>query len=84
MPNHLMQWEMMKWAKERGCSVYDMRGVARELATDQDESALQGLNRFKRGFGARYMEYVGESDLVYSPLWYGLFNLAERLRRRGH
>ena len=84
MPNHLMQWEMMKWAKSRGCSVYDMRGVAREAAPGEDEDRLQGLNRFKRGFGARYMEYIGEFDLVYSPLWYGLFNLAERLRRRGH
>jgi peptidoglycan pentaglycine glycine transferase (the first glycine) len=84
MPNHLMQWEMMKWAKTRGCSVYDMRGVAREASAGEDEDRLQGLNRFKRGFGAQYMEYIGEFDLVYSPLWYRLFNLAERLRRRGH
>jgi peptidoglycan pentaglycine glycine transferase (the first glycine) len=83
MPNHLMQWEMMKWAQRRGCSVYDMRGVAREAAGGDDEGGPQGLNRFKRGFGARYMEYIGEFDLVYSPLWYGLFNLAERMRLRG-
>jgi peptidoglycan pentaglycine glycine transferase (the first glycine) len=84
MPNHLMQWEMMKWARQRGCTVYDMRGVAREAVEGEDEGALHGLNRFKRGFGARYMEYLGEFDLVFSPLWYRLFNLAERLRRRGH
>lgn len=84
MPNHLMQWEMMKWARARGCSVYDMRGVARETASGEDEGALHGLNRFKRGFGARYMEYLGEFDLVYSPLWYRLFNFAEKMRRRGH
>lgn len=87
MPNHLMQWEMMKWAKQRGCSVYDMRGVAREAAgNEEEEGRLHGLNRFKRGFGAQYMEYVGEFDLVYSPLWYKLFSLAEaaRRKRRGH
>ena len=84
MPNHLMQWEMMKWARARGCTVYDMRGVARETTEDEAESQLHGLNRFKGGFGARYMEYVGEFDLVYSPLWYTLFNFAEKARRRGH
>lgn len=88
MPNHLLQWEMMRWAKSRGCTVYDMRGVARETDNAED-SRLHGLNRFKRGFGAQYVEYVGEFDLVYSPLWYGLLNVVEpavrslRARRRG-
>ena len=84
MPNHLMQWEMMKWAKARGCTVYDMRGVARETTEGEAEDQLHGLTRFKRGFGAQYMEYLGEFDLVYSPLWYKLFNFAEKARRRGH
>lgn len=88
MPNHLLQWEMMRWAKARGCTVYDMRGVARE-ADGSGDSRLHGLNRFKRGFGAQYVEYVGEFDLVYSPFWYRLLNVVEpavrgwRARRRG-
>lgn len=88
MPNHLLQWEMMRWAKTRGCTVYDMRGVAREN-NGAGDSRLHGLNRFKRGFGAQYVEYVGEFDLVYSPFWYRLLNVVEpavrgwRGRRRG-
>lgn len=81
MPNHLMQWEMMRWAMRRGCTVYDMRGVARETPGEAEEGALHGLNRFKRGFGAVYEEYLGEFDVVYSPLWYCLFNFAEAARR---
>jgi hypothetical protein len=27
MPNHLMQWTMMQWAKDNGCTSYDFRGV---------------------------------------------------------
>jgi peptidoglycan pentaglycine glycine transferase (the first glycine) len=27
MPNHLMQWRAMQWAKERGCEVYDLWGA---------------------------------------------------------
>jgi len=87
MPNHLLQWEMMQWAKARGCTVYDMRGVARETGGEGDEGGLHGLNRFKRGFGAAYIEYVGEFDLVYSPVWYAAYNQALRLRsalRRTH
>lgn len=80
MPNHLLQWEMMKWAQARGCTVYDMRGVARETGEGGEEGGLHGLNRFKRGFGAAYVEYVGEFDLVTSPLWYMAYNQAQRLR----
>ncbi len=79
MPNHLMQWEMMRWAKARGCTVYDMRGVAR---ADDTDSPLQGLNRFKEGFAAEYVEYVGEWDRIYSPTWYRLFTASEPAVRR--
>lgn len=82
MPNHLLQWEMMRWARAQGCGVYDMRGVAREVVPGEDDSRLHGLNRFKRGFGAEYVEYVGEFDLVLSPLWYTLLNTVEPAVRR--
>ena len=81
MPNHLLQWEMMQWAQARGCTVYDMRGVARESGGADEGGGLHGLNRFKRGFGAQYVEYVGEFDLVYAPWWYAAYNQALRLRR---
>ena len=79
MPNHLIQWEMMRWAKSQGCTVYDMRGVAPE-GPDAGEEGLSGLNRFKRGFGAQYVEYVGEFDLILRPMWYGMYRTAEKLR----
>ncbi len=87
MPNHLLQWEMMRWAKSQGCTVYDMRGVAPEVGGEATEESISGLNRFKRGFGAEYVEYVGELDLIFSPFWYGalkrLLPLSRRLSRRG-
>ena len=79
MPNHLIQWEMMRWARTQGCTVYDMRGVAPE-GPDVSEEGLSGLNRFKRGFGARYVEYIGEYDLILKPTWYSLYQMAERVR----
>ncbi len=78
MPNYLLQWRMMQWAKRRGCTVYDMRGVAREVDA-QAQGELAGLARFKQGFAAQYVEYIGEWDLVFRPGLYRLFNIAQPL-----
>jgi peptidoglycan pentaglycine glycine transferase (the first glycine) len=67
MPNYLLQWEMIRWAKSLQCSVYDMRGVP---ATENPEEALAGLYRFKKGFGGEFTEFIPEHDLVLSSIWY--------------
>lgn len=96
MPNYAMQWAMIAWAKELDCRWYDFRGVSPrrrqegEAAADlEQEDHLQGLNRFKEGFSPRYVEYIGEWDLVYNKAAYWAFtvgrpaakSLAQRLRR---
>jgi lipid II:glycine glycyltransferase (peptidoglycan interpeptide bridge formation enzyme) len=73
MPNHLMQWEMIQWAKSLGCKWYDFRGVSPRRGASEEDDHLQGLNRFKEGFSARYVEYIGEYDLILSPVWYWLW-----------
>lgn len=70
---HLIQWEMIKWAKSQGCLVYDFRGVSGDL---NPEHHLYGLYRFKDGFGATLVEYVGEYDLPLSKGGYPLWNRA--------
>ena len=87
MPNHLMQWTMIKWAKENGCKWYDFRGVSPQKDGGEDDH-LQGLNRFKEGFSPRFVEYIGEYDMVLSPTLYWLWNVARPriqkiLRARG-
>ncbi len=70
MPNHLLQWTMIHWAKGLGCSLYDFRGVPG--SADPDDH-LAGLYRFKKGFTAVFTEFIGEYDLVLAPLWYFLW-----------
>ncbi|MGE5416782.1 MAG: lipid II:glycine glycyltransferase FemX [Acidobacteriota bacterium] len=70
MPNYLIQWTMIKWAKEQGCTLYDFRGVSGDLSED---NPLYGLYRFKKGFGGDFTEFIGEWDLVYSKLFYWLW-----------
>ncbi|MDO8587552.1 MAG: peptidoglycan bridge formation glycyltransferase FemA/FemB family protein [Armatimonadota bacterium] len=72
MPNHLMQWRMIRHAKSIGCRLYDFRGVSPRRAPSADDH-LQGLNRFKEGFAAKYVEYVGEYDLPFSTPMYWLW-----------
>lgn len=76
MPNYLLQWEMIKWAKGRGCTMYDFRGVSGDLSED---NPLYGLYRFKKGFNGVFTEFVGEYDLVLAPFYYHLWNVAEPL-----
>jgi lipid II:glycine glycyltransferase (peptidoglycan interpeptide bridge formation enzyme) len=70
MPNHLMQWRMIEWAFARGYRIYDFRGVSPVRNGKPIEEHIAGLNRFKEGFGARYVEYAGEWDLPLRPIVY--------------
>lgn len=76
MPTYLLQWETMRWARNRGCREYDLWGVP-----DEDEAALEagfetrsdglwGVYRNKRGFGGRLLRSAGPWDRVYRPWLY--------------
>jgi len=64
MPNYLMQWEMIQWAVEKGCRIYDFRGVT----GDMEKTLLEGLVRFKAGFGAVQDDFVGKMDMIFMPV----------------
>jgi len=82
MPNYLLQWEMIRWAVQRGCCIYDFRGVSGDLSED---NPLYGLYRFKKGFNGEFTEFVGEFDLVINkPAAFAVDNgvkLIKTLRR---
>jgi len=78
MASYLLQWEAMRWAKEKGCTRYDLWGIPDAVAASQDEredlpqknvrDGLWGVYRFKQGFGGRLLRTVGAYDLPYH-LW---------------
>ena len=72
MPNHLMQWRIIERAKSLGCRLYDFRGVSPRRTPDPSDR-LQGLNRFKEGFNARFVEFIGEYDLPLSRTMYWIW-----------
>jgi len=80
MPNYLIQWTMIQWAKSQGCTLYDFRGVPGQLT---EENPLYGLYRFKKGFSGEFTEFIGEYDLVYQPAAYWLYQTLEPLYYHG-
>jgi peptidoglycan pentaglycine glycine transferase (the first glycine) len=79
MPSYAVQWSAMKWAKESGCTEYDLWGVP-DYSSDQLEAQFQnrsdglwGVYRFKRGFGGALKRTVGTADRIYNNLVYRLY-----------
>jgi lipid II:glycine glycyltransferase (peptidoglycan interpeptide bridge formation enzyme) len=73
MPNYLLQWAAMRWAKDCGCTTYDLWGAPDEL-TEAD--SMWGVYKFKDGLGAAFTPHVGAHDFVISPLGYWLYSVA--------
>ena len=87
MPNYLLQWEAIRWAKANGCTMYDFWGIPDAPAEESEDgevsptntrSGLGGVYWFKKGFGGRAVDYPGAFDYIYNPLLYRVW-----LRWRG-
>ncbi len=85
MPNYLLQWEAMKWARARGCTLYDLWG-APDVFDERD--SMWGVFRFKEGLGGQVIRTLGAWDFVPNPLWYAMYTqvmprVLGWMRRRG-
>lgn len=70
MPNHLLHWEVIKWAKERNFKYYDLWGIP---VNPTENHPLYGVYRFKKGLKGQLVKYIGAYDFPYSPLFYHAF-----------
>jgi lipid II:glycine glycyltransferase (peptidoglycan interpeptide bridge formation enzyme) len=79
MPTYAVQWAAIRWAKEQGCTTYDLWGVPDEPEETLEaqfmerNEGLWGVYRFKRGFGGEVVRTVGTADRVYNKLVYRLY-----------
>ncbi|MEJ2563772.1 MAG: peptidoglycan bridge formation glycyltransferase FemA/FemB family protein, partial [Anaerolineales bacterium] len=80
MPTYLLQWQAIRWARQRGCTQYDLWGVP-----DEDQETLEanfmrrsdglwGVYRFKRGFGGNLVHSIGAWDRPRIPWLYRLYH----------
>ena len=78
MPNYLLQWIMIQEAIERGCDLYDFRGVPGNVS---EEDPLYGLYRFKKGFSGVYTKFTGLFTYNFRPLLCKLLQMVMKLRQ---
>jgi lipid II:glycine glycyltransferase (peptidoglycan interpeptide bridge formation enzyme) len=70
MPNHLLQWEAIQWAKAAGCNSYDFWGAPHKI---EEGEPMYGVYRFKLGFGADLVRTPGAWDYPIKPFVYRLY-----------
>ncbi|MBI5348839.1 MAG: peptidoglycan bridge formation glycyltransferase FemA/FemB family protein [Chloroflexi bacterium] len=85
MPNHLLQWRAMQWAKSQGCAIYDFWGAPDVL---DETDRLYGVWKFKEGFSDHLVRLLGAIDYAPSPMLYNLYTFVlprvlNVMRRRG-
>lgn len=79
MASNLMMWDVIRWGKAHGAKRFDMWGA---LGPDPDpKDSWYGFHRFKQGYGAEHVAFLGSYDLVIEPLWYKIYNAAHYLRQ---
>ena len=73
---YTVHWAGCKYAIEHGYDRYNFYGITGDF---DPKNPLYGLYLFKKGYGGRVVELIGEFDLVVSKFWYFVYNFAFKL-----
>ena len=76
--SNLMMWEVAKWGKGKGAKLFDLWGSPGPDPKPTDKWI--GFHKFKEGYGAKLVEFVGTYDLVINPVLYWLYRGGEEVR----
>lgn len=77
MPTYALQFAALRWARDAGCTHYDLWGIppteepppaAAQGAQQNVRDGLWGVYRFKQGFGGAVVSYPGIVRRSYRPL----------------
>lgn len=78
MASNLMMWEAIKFGKRQNCKLFDLWGSLGPNPDPQDP--WYGFHRFKQGYGAELVEFVGTYDLAVDKNLYIVYNLVDKIR----
>jgi lipid II:glycine glycyltransferase (peptidoglycan interpeptide bridge formation enzyme) len=70
---YTIHFEGIKYAVEHHYKKYNFYGITGDF---RKENPLYGLYLFKKSFGGKVVELIGEYDLVVSKFWYIAYNIA--------
>lgn len=77
MAPYLLQWEAMKLCKDRGCTRYDLLGIA-PIGSGSDH-AWAGISSFKEKFGGTVVEYPRERQVTIRPFMWRMLQVKRKL-----
>ena len=81
--SHLLQWEVIQWAKENGSLLHDFCGAPPSDQINNPDHPHYGIGRFKTSFNKEVTDYVGAYDLAVNPFVYKIWTrFGERLALR--
>lgn len=81
MASNLMMWEVIRFGKANDCRVFDMWG---SLGPNPDmKDPWYGFHKFKQGYGAELVEFLGSYDLIVEPTLYKVYGLVDSVRWAG-
>ena len=81
--SHLLQWEIIKWMKERGVTQHDLCGSPPSDRINDTTHPHHGVGKFKTSFNKQITDYVGAFDLPLHRFKYWLWiKIGERLTLR--
>ncbi len=81
--SHLLQWQVIEWAKQKGSEAHDLAGVPPITEIKNPDHPFYGLGRFKTSFNKTVTEFVGAYDVPVQPLKAKLWHkFVEKLVRR--
>ncbi|MBN2884698.1 peptidoglycan bridge formation glycyltransferase FemA/FemB family protein [Patescibacteria group bacterium] len=72
MAPYLLQWQMIRRARENDCRFYDFYGI--------DEKKWPGVTRFKLGFGGEERNYPGTYLIIIKPFAYYLYKVLSSIK----
>ncbi len=80
MPNYLLQWHAIKWAKANGYAEYDLWGAPNTFV---ETDSMWGVFAFKRGFRGIVTRHIGAWDYApYPPLYWAYTEIMPRVIAR--
>lgn len=81
--SHLLQWEIIRWMKNRGCLQHDLCGAPPSDQASNPNHPYYGIGLFKTSFNKQITDYIGAFDLPLHRFKYWLWVKAgERLTLR--
>lgn len=81
--SHILQWEVLRWARERGAHTHDLCGAPPAARADDPTHPLHGVGQFKRSFAPEITDYAGAFDVPLRPLSARVWGaIGDRLARR--